>query len=107
MMAKNAVFHAKTKLIPIHDGEELIVLINETDAWENGISAMDKVVLNYKGKDLVLNADLTTKYVKPGEIGLYEDIVDKYEIPVETPVSVHFTQTDSKAMEALKKAIKG
>jgi len=106
-MSKTAIFHAKTKLIPIHDGEELIVLINETDAWENGISAMDKVVVNYKGKDLVLNADLTTKYVKPGEIGLYEDIVEKYEIPVETPVTVQFTQTDSKAMESLKKAIKG
>jgi len=106
-MSKTAIFHAKTKLIPIKDGEELIVLVNETDAWEHGISAMDKVVVKYKGKELVFNADLTTKYVKPGEIGVYQDISEKYEIPADATVSVHFTQTDSKAMEALKKAIKG
>lgn len=106
-MSKTAIFHAKTKIIPIHDGEELIVLINETDAWHYGISALDKVVVKYQGKELVFNADLTTKYVKPGELGIYQDISEKYEIPADATVSVHFTQTDGKAMEALKKAIKG
>ena len=105
-MAKTAIFHAKTKLIPIHDWEELIVLINETDAWHHGISALDKVVVRYQGKDFVFNADLTTKYVKPGEIGIYQDVSDKYEIPADATVSVHFTQTNGKAMDALKKALK-
>jgi hypothetical protein len=62
------VFHAKTKLIDIQDGEELIALINEQEAMEYGISPMDKVSLIIKGKELVLNADLTNKFVKPGQI---------------------------------------
>lgn len=64
-MAKTAVFYAKTKLIPITSGEELTVLLNETDAWEFGISPMDKVVVRYKGKDIVFDVDVTTKYVRP------------------------------------------
>jgi hypothetical protein len=42
------VFHAKTKLIDIQDGEELIVLLNEQEAREYGINAFDKVSIFYK-----------------------------------------------------------
>lgn len=42
------VFHAKTKLIDISDGEELIALINEQEAMEYGISPMDKISVMYK-----------------------------------------------------------
>jgi len=42
------VFHARTKLIDIQDGEELIVILNEQEAREYGISAMDKVSIFYK-----------------------------------------------------------
>lgn len=104
-MAKTAVFSAKTKLIPIVDWEDLIVLINEIDAWENGISSFDKVIVRYKGKDMVFDASVTTKYVKPGEVGFYEDVVKKYEIEQDVKVVVKFTQTDWAAIAALKKGI--
>jgi hypothetical protein len=42
------VFHAKTKLIDIQDGEDLIVVLNEQEAREYGINAMDKVSIFYK-----------------------------------------------------------
>lgn len=74
------VFHAKTTLIDISDGEELIVLINEHEAMEYGISPMDKVSVWYKDKEIVLNADLTTKFVKPGQIGIFKDVYQKYNI---------------------------
>jgi hypothetical protein len=44
------VFHAKTKFIDIHDGEELIVVLNEQEAWEYGINSMDKVSVFTKGR---------------------------------------------------------
>jgi hypothetical protein len=34
-MKKTDIFHAKTKLVDIQDGEELIVIINEQEAWEH------------------------------------------------------------------------
>jgi hypothetical protein len=45
--AKN-VFHAKTKLIDIHEGEGLSVLINEREAREHGITSNDKISLFIK-----------------------------------------------------------
>ena len=101
------IFHAKTKLIDIKEGEELEVLINEAQAWEEGISAQDKVSLIYKDKEIVLNANLTTHLVKPGEVGMYEEVYEKYKIPVDEIVTIHFTQTNSKALDALKKALGG
>jgi anaerobic selenocysteine-containing dehydrogenase len=62
------VFHAKTKLVDIQDGEEYIILINESDAWEYGITPMDKVELSYKNQKIVLNADLSNKLIKSGEV---------------------------------------
>lgn len=67
-LAMKNIFHAKTKLIDITDGEELILLLNEADARDCGISPMDKVILSYQGKDIVLNADLTNKFVKRGQV---------------------------------------
>jgi hypothetical protein len=32
--ANKGMFTAKTKIIDIHEGEDLSVLINEQDAWE-------------------------------------------------------------------------
>ncbi len=106
-MQKNDVFHAKTKVIDIQDGEELIVIINEQEAREHGITEFDKVSLLYEDQEIILNADLSNKYVKHGEIWLFQDIIEKYNIPENAIVGISFTQTNGKAMEALKKAIKG
>ncbi len=106
-MQNTNIFHAKTKLIDIQDGEELIVLINEEDAWEYWISSLDKVIVFYKEQEIILNANLTNKLVKSGEIGLYKDVYEKYGISADATVGVSFTQTNGKALDALKKAIRG
>ncbi len=105
-MKKTDIFHAKTKLIDIQDGEELIVLINEEEAREHWINSFDKVVIMYEDQEIVLNADLANKIVKPGEVWLFKDVYEKYNIPANATVAVSFTQTNGKALEALKKAIK-
>lgn len=103
MVNHNDAFHAKIKLIDIVDGEELIALINEQEAMEYGISPMDKVSVMYKGQEIVLNADLTTKFIKPGQVGLFSDVYKKYGIQEGEPVSVYFTQHSSASLDALKK----
>ena len=105
-MEKTNIFHAKTKLIDILDGEEFIVLINEQEAREYWINAFDKVSLGYNWQEIVLNADLTNKVVKSWEIWLFKDVYEKYNIPADAIVSVTFTQTNGKAIDALKKAIR-
>ncbi|EKD25147.1 MAG: hypothetical protein ACD_80C00113G0015 [uncultured bacterium (gcode 4)] len=105
--AKKAVFTAKTKIIDIHEGDELVVLINEQDAWEHGITSMDKVSLIYEGKEFVFDADLSNTYVQRGEIGIYEDIQEKYKIQGGQLVTIAFTKNTSESLEALKKWLTG
>jgi len=103
----NDTFHAKIKLIDIQDGEELIALINEQEAAAYGISPMDKVALRVKNKEIILNADLTNKFIQPGQIGLFKDVYKKYNIKENEWVSLHFTQHSSASLEALKKWLNG
>lgn len=99
-------FHAKTKLIDIQDGEELIVVLNEQEAREYGISAMDKVSVYYKWQEIVLNANLSNKLVKPREIWLYKDVYTKYKMKENESVGVRFAINSSESLDSLKKAIK-
>ena len=97
------LFSAKTKLIDITEWEELTVLLNETQAARYGISAFDKVSVFYKGKEIVLDVNLTHRYVNMHEIGIPCDVVNKYHIKGWELVQVHFTKTTSKALDSLKK----
>lgn len=62
--ANKDMFTARTKIIDIHEGENLEVLINEQDAWEHGITSMDKVSIIYDDKEFVFDANLTSKLVQ-------------------------------------------
>ena len=96
-------FSARTKSIDIHEGEGLEVLINEQDARKFGITSMDKIALIYDDKEFVFDANLSSKLVQPGEIGIFKDIQEKYEIKNGQLVTVSFTKNTSEALEALKK----
>ena len=100
------VFHVKTKFIDLEEGKELAVVLNEAQAREYGISAMDKISLFYKGEEFVFDVVLTHRYVNHHEIGITEDIREKYKIEAGTMVAVRFAQTSSQAVDALKRALK-
>lgn len=100
------IFHAITKLVDFHEGEELTIWLNENQALEYGITAMDKVSLIYKGKEYVLDANLTHKYVDQHEVGIPKDVAEKYDIRSGERVHLSFTQTTSAALDALKRVMK-
>jgi thymidine phosphorylase len=101
------IFYARTKSLDIQEGEDLCILINEEQAREHGISAMDKVVMIYKGQEIVLDVALTHKYVDHHEVGIYKDVRTKYKIKAGEKVGIKFATTNAQALEALKKGIKG
>jgi len=101
--SNKAMFTARTKIIDIHEGEQLVVMINEQDAWENGITSMDKVSLIYNNKEFVFDVDLSDTFIHRGEIGIFEDIKEKYEIKGGQLVTVSFTKNSSESLDALKK----
>lgn len=97
------IFTAKTKIIDIHEGGDLIVLLNEQDAWAYGITSMDKVSIMYGDRDFVFDVDLSDTFVQRGEIGIYEDIKEKYKIQDNQLVTISFTKNSSESLDALKK----
>lgn len=82
------------------------VRINEAQAADYGINAMDKIAMNYEGKEYVLDANLTHRYVEYGQIGIPRDVSEKYGIPAGARITASFTQTSSAALEALKRGLK-
>ena len=107
MKKQKNVFHAVTKVVDFQNGDELTIRINEGLALEYGITDMDKVSLTYKGKEYVLDANLTHRYVNAHEVGIPRDVAKKYGVKNGEPVQVAFTQTTSAALEALKRVMKG
>ncbi len=105
--AGKAMFTAKTKIIDIHEGEDLSVLINEQDAWEEWITSMDKVSLVYDDKEFVFDVNLSSRLVQRGEVGIYEDIKEKYGMKGGQFVTVAFTKNSSESLDALKKWLSG
>ncbi|OQB42345.1 MAG: hypothetical protein BWY04_00223 [candidate division CPR1 bacterium ADurb.Bin160] len=65
MANKKNTLDVKVKKINIHDGEKLIVVLNEIDAVEYGLNAFDKVKIIFGKEIIVANLDITKKLVKP------------------------------------------
>lgn len=103
---KNRIINARTKIVDIKNGEDLVVILNETQAWEHWILATDKVSMSINGEDLVFDVDLTHDYVGANEVWITRDVSAKYGIHSGEKVKLHYTTTSTKAMDALKKAIK-
>ncbi len=73
-------FHAKVKKIDIQDGESLIAVLNEHDAWELGINKFDKIEIKHNGEHIVADADLSHHLVERGEIGLFEEVTKRFNV---------------------------
>lgn len=101
--ANKTMFTVKTRIIDINEGENLVVLMNEQDAREHGITSMDKVSLIYDNEEFVFDVNLTSHLVQRGEVGIYEDIKEKYKIQERRLVTVSFTKNSSESLDALKK----
>ncbi|OIO47009.1 MAG: AMP phosphorylase [Parcubacteria group bacterium CG1_02_37_51] len=100
-------YYLKVKKLDFTTGEALIALLNEEEAYHFGIHAGDKIGLTWRGKKTVnVEANLSDKRIKPGEIGLYEEVWQKY--PVETGEIVEVNvlgRPDS--IQAIKKKLLG
>ncbi len=100
-------FHAKVKKIDIQDGESLIAVLNEHDAWELGVNKFDKIEIKHNGEYIVADADLTQHLVARGEIGLFAETTEKLHVNNKDIVSIHHTQRENLTVNAIKKKMRG
>lgn len=99
------IFNAHVKRLDIKDGEELIAVINEEQALQHGITASDKIALIHNWQEIVVNADISKHLVKNGQIWIFADIYDKYDIKNWDIAWVYFTRSSNLSVDAIKKKL--
>jgi AMP phosphorylase len=73
--------YLRTKRLDIVAGERMNVLIHETDGERSGIHKEDTVSLVWRDVEINVEVNLTSTQVAPGEVGLYEELWQRFNIP--------------------------
>lgn len=73
-------FFLKVKYLDIQTGHYWAVLIHENDGKVYGVRAGDELSVKWNHKKTEVGVDITKNLIKPGEIGLFRDIVERYKI---------------------------
>jgi len=70
-------FSLKTKIIDIEAKRDWVVLINAKDAKKYGIKPASSILME---RGIATEVTLTDSLVNPGEVGIFEDLADRFKI---------------------------
>lgn len=82
--------YLKTKKIDLSTGDPLVILLNDKDASEYGVRQGQKMELHWQDIELYVVTNVTGTEVEKGQVGLYNELWDKYNIPSDENVVVKF-----------------
>ncbi|MEM5871315.1 MAG: thymidine phosphorylase, partial [Candidatus Aenigmatarchaeota archaeon] len=88
------------------EADKPIVIINKEDAAELGIKPMERVELSFRNQKIVGIVNIARRIIKPGEIGLYEEIREIFNIRPNEKISVH-SCPPPKSIAFIKKKLSG
>lgn len=100
--------YLKAKKLDFSTGrQQLIALMNEEEANNFGVQAGDKISLTWRGnRKVILEINLTDSAIKPGFVGLYEEIWKKFPVEVGEVMEVHLLSRPA-SIVAIKKKLFG
>jgi len=87
-------------------GQPYVVVLRNEDGYNFGIRAGDRLLLQVDGKKVVVQADLTHRRVRPGELGLFREVWRENHIAPHQPVIIS-PLARPESIEALKKKLQG
>lgn len=99
-------FFLKAKHIDIKTGSAWVALINKTDAERLGIMPGDELHVEWKEKTTEISVDVSEDLVSPGEIGLFTDIIEKYNISEQDLLKLSFAKR-APSLKAIYKKLQG
>ena len=101
--------YLKAKKLDFSAGkQEFMALMNEEEAINFGVQAGDKISLTWRGSEIVnLEINLTSKEIKPGFIGLYEDVWKKFPVEMNEIMEVHLLSRPESIIAIKKKLFGG
>ncbi|MDD2647109.1 MAG: thymidine phosphorylase [Patescibacteria group bacterium] len=99
-------FFLRVKKLDIETGSPWVVIINNADAQRNGLRAGDQLLLRWGKHTREVIVDITDSMVKPGQIGLFEDIINKCRFENNKLIQLTLS-THSESIKAIQKKILG
>ena len=99
-------YYLKTKKLDIKTGQANIALLNDQEAMRYGIHAGDKIRISWDHKELIAEANTSEEKIKAGNIGLYQDIWENINIPLNTIVEIEVLER-APSVQAIKKRLLG
>lgn len=98
--------YLRVKKVDLGAGDEINIIMNERDMDKMGVNEGDVVALRWKDDELYVESNSTQTEVLPGEVGVFEEIWERYQFRNGDFVSVDLTQRPE-SIEAIKKKILG
>ena len=95
----------KVKDIKLSSGGPYIVVMNEADAEKLDLTAMDRARLVNK-RELVVFLNIAKKGIKPGQIGLFEEVMKAMRLKNNDTINVYH-QTKPESVYSIKKKLSG
>jgi len=103
---KDGEFFLKAKYLDIQTGHPWVVLIHENDSKVYGVRAGDELSVKWNHKKTEVGVDITRNLIKPGEIGLFRDIIEKYKIQEGDVLELTLAPAAS-SLESIQNKLKG
>jgi AMP phosphorylase len=67
----------KVRCLDLDAGDKTIAILNKEDAEELGVHSLDRLVLSYKKESLTVIVNTSEKFVKRGEIAIYNEVKEE------------------------------
>jgi len=99
-------FFLKAKYLDIQTGHPWVVLIHEEDGKVYGVRAGDELSVKWNHRKTEVGVDMTRNLIKPGEIGLFRDIVERYKIKAGDVLELTLAPAAS-SLECIQKKLVG
>lgn len=88
------------------EADKPVVILNSEDAAELGVRPLERVELTFKNKKLVAIANIAKRIVREGEIGLYDEIQEHFDIRPNEKIHIQ-TASPPKSLVFIKKKLAG
>jgi len=99
--------YLKARKLDFSTGKQMIALMNEAEAHNFGIQAGDKISLTWRGnKKVNVEVNLSDNKIKPGFVGLYEEIWKEFPAEINEVMEVHILSRPDSIL-AIKKKLLG
>jgi len=99
-------FFLRAKKLDIKTGYPWIAVMHQKDGQRFGVRAGDELNFQWQKRKTVVTIDLTDSLVKPGQIGLFKDILEHYEIKKDELIELSLADRP-KSIKAIQKKVLG